>query len=158
MLYSQMEYIRISKKFSYEAAHALLNYDRACRFIYGHSYKLEMGLLGVVPEEDGHPKNGMVTDFGELKKLVHQVVIVPWDHALLLHKGIDAGLLEVLQKNKEKLVLLPYQPNCENRLLDIRQRLQAVMPAGCRLRRLQLSETESAYAKWYAADEKGCLS
>lgn len=147
-----MEYLRISRKFSFEAAHALLNYDGACRFIHGHSYKLEVSLLGAVRMEKGHPKDGMVMDFGELKQLVHQAVIDPWDHALLLHKDTDADLLKVLIKKEAKLVLLPYQPSCENMLLDIRHRLLAVLPKGCRLWRLLLSETENSYAEWFASD------
>lgn len=153
-----MEYIRISRKFSFEAAHALLDYDGACRFIHGHSYKLEVSLLGPVLEEPGHPKNGMVMDFGELKKLVQKAIVDPWDHALLLNENSPDSLLEALQQNKEKLVLLPYQPSCENMLLDIRQRLKAVLPAGSKLCRLLLSETGNSYAEWLAADNGGCLS
>lgn len=149
-----MENIRISRKFCFEAAHALLNYDGACRFIHGHSYKLEVSLLGPVRQQAGHPKEGIVMDFGDLKKLVQQAVIDPWDHALLLHQDSPAGLLDALQKNKEKLVLLPYQLSCESMLWDIRQRLQGVLTAGCTLCRLLLAETENAYAEWYAADNQ----
>ena len=149
-----MENIRISRKFCFEAAHALLNYDGACRFIHGHSYKLEVSLLGPVRQQTGHPKEGMVMDFGDLKKLVQQTIIEPWDHALLLNQDSPADLLDALQKNKEKLVLLPYQPSCENMLLDIRRRLQAALPPAYTLCRLLLAETENSYAEWYAADNQ----
>ena len=147
-----MERIRISRKFAFECAHALLGYDGACRYIHGHSYKLEVSLLGIVRQQVGHPKNGMLMDFGELKQLVQQAVINDWDHALLLHRDTPEGLIKALQENQEKLVLLPYQPSCENMLLDIRQRLKAVLPANCKLCRLMLSETENSYAEWHAAD------
>lgn len=149
-----MEYIRICRKFSFEAAHALLGYDGACRHIHGHSYKLEVSLLGPVRQQAGHPKNGMVMDFGDLKKWVQQAVIQDWDHALLLHENSPPALIAALQENKEKLLLLPYQPSCENMLLDIKNRLQAALPEGCRLCRLLLSETENSYAEWLAADNE----
>ncbi len=147
-----MEYIRISRKFSFEAAHALLNYEGACRHIHGHSYKLEVSLLGPVLQEEGHPKNGMVMDFGDLKKLVQEAVVKDWDHALLLHKESPLPLVNALQENQEKLLLLPYQPSCENMLLDIKQRLQTALPANITLCRLLLAETENSYAEWFAAD------
>lgn len=149
--------IRISRKFSFEAAHALLGYDGPCKYIHGHSYKLEVSLLGPVHKDAGHPKDGMVRDFGELKKLVQTQVIEPWDHALLLHKNSAHELIGELQLNGEKLVLLPYQPSCENMLLDIRDRLQERLPSGIRLFRLLLSETENSYAEWYASDNDRSL-
>ena len=155
LLMNMMEYIRISRKFSFEAAHALQNYDGACRHIHGHSYKLEVSLLGPVRQEWGHPKDGMVMDFGDLKKLVQTLVIGEWDHALLLHQKTKPALIDQLRKNGEKLVLLPYQPSCENMLLDIRSRLQQHLPPEISLRRLMLSETENSYAEWYAEDNTG---
>ena len=35
-----MKKIRITKVFSFEMAHALINYDGPCKNIHGHSYKL----------------------------------------------------------------------------------------------------------------------
>ena len=147
-----MERIRLSRKFAFECAHALLGYDGACRYIHGHSYKLEVSLLGPIRQQAGHPKNGMLMDFGELKQLVQQAVIQDWDHALLLNRNSPEGLIKALQENQEKLVLLPYQPSCENMLLDTKKRLQAVLPAHCTLCRLMLSETDNSYAEWNAAD------
>lgn len=149
-----MDYIRISRKFSFEAAHALQDYDGACRHIHGHSYKLEVTLLGPVLQQAGHPKNGMVMDFGDLKKLVQQAVIADWDHALLLNENSPAALLKSLRDNNEKLVLLPYQPSCENMLIDIKCRLAERLPSAFRLCRLMLAETENSYAEWYAADNE----
>lgn len=149
-----MDYIRISRKFSFEAAHALQDYDGACRHIHGHSYKLEVCLIGPVLQEVGHPKNGMVMDFGELKKLVQQEVIEGWDHALLLNENSPAALVKSLRDNNEKLVLLPYQPSCENMLLDIKSRIRASLPPPFRLCRLMLAETENSYAEWYASDNE----
>lgn len=92
-------------------------------------------------------------DFGELKRLVQDQVIGPWDHALLLHKNSSPELINQLQQNGEKLVLLPYQPSCENMLPDIKSRLHMTIPSGIQLFRLMLSETENFYAEWVASDD-----
>ena len=147
--------IRITRKFSFEAAHALQGYDGACKHMHGHSYKLEVCLLGEVRQEGGHPKDGMVMDFGELKRLVQILVIESWDHALLLHQNSRPELISQLRQMEEKLQLLPYQPSCENMLLDIKDRLQSNIPTGIQLVRLLLSETENSYSEWYAADNEG---
>lgn len=147
-----MSKIRLSRKFTFETAHALLGYDGACRHIHGHSYKLVVTIIGTPLEDESHPKNGMVMDFGDLKKTVEISVIKPFDHALLLNERTPANLVEQLQKNSEKLLLLPYQPSCENMLLDIQNRLQNLLPEDIALHSLKLSETENSYAEWYASD------
>ena len=77
-----MPKIRITKKFSFEMAHALYNYDGLCRNIHGHTYKLEVTLLGEAQKNAGQPKDGMVMDFGALKKLVNKKIVHVFDHAL----------------------------------------------------------------------------
>lgn len=147
-----MNKIRLSRKFTFETAHALLGYDGACRHIHGHSYKLVVTIIGTPLEDETNPKNGMVLDFGDLKKTVEHAVIKPFDHALLLNEKAPVALVEQLEKNDEKLVLLPYQPSCENMLLDIKDRLQNQLPDNVELHSLKLSETENSFAEWYAAD------
>lgn len=147
-----MSKIRLSRIFRFETAHALLGYDGACRHIHGHSYKLVVTIIGTPLKDETHPKNGMVMDFGDLKKTVENAVIKPFDHALLLNKNAPAELVEALKKNNEKLFLLPYQPSCENMLLDIQIRLQNLLPVNIELYSLKLSETENSYAEWYASD------
>lgn len=149
-----MDKIRLSRKFSFETAHALLGYDGACRHIHGHSYKLVVTIIGTPLYDENHPKNGMVMDFGDLKRTVEQAVIKPFDHALLLNERTPVKLVEQLEKNNEKLLLLPYQPSCENMLLDIQHRLQNLLPENILLHSLKLSETENSFAEWYASDNE----
>ena len=42
-----MSKIRITKKFRFEAAHALYGYDGKCKNIHGHNYKLFVTVIGV---------------------------------------------------------------------------------------------------------------
>ena len=77
-----MSIIKITKQFSFEMAHALRNYDGLCRNIHGHSYKMDITLAGRPLNDDNSPKNGMVMDFGDLKKLVNEEVISPFSITL----------------------------------------------------------------------------
>ncbi|AKQ46161.1 6-pyruvoyl tetrahydropterin synthase [Rufibacter radiotolerans] len=145
-----MDTIRLTRRFTFEAAHALAHYDGLCRHIHGHSYKLEITVMGSPIKTPGHPKDGMVLDFGDLKQLVQTHVLEQLDHALVLRYESPAPLLAVLQDHK--LLLLPYQPTCENLLLYIKDCLQPHLPPTVHLHSLRLWETENAFGEWHAAD------
>ncbi|MBB6611629.1 6-carboxytetrahydropterin synthase [Pontibacter sp. Tf4] len=148
-----MAKIRLTRLFTFEMAHALQHYDGPCRNIHGHSYKLQVTIVGTPLADETDPKNGMVMDFGDLKKLVNKTIVDELDHALLLRKDSAPELVEMLRKLHHKLVLTAYQPTCENMLLDFKARLQQVMPANVALHSLKLWETQNSFAEWYASDE-----
>ena len=79
-----MATIRLTKEFSFEAAHALNGYDGPCREIHGHSYRLFVTVKGRPSETENDPKYGMVMDFGVLKQIVNQEIVSRLDHALVL--------------------------------------------------------------------------
>jgi 6-pyruvoyltetrahydropterin/6-carboxytetrahydropterin synthase len=70
--------ISVTKLFEFEAAHHLPNYDGACANLHGHTYKLEVEVIGHVALE-----SGMVEDFSLLKKAVKELVIDKYDHCNL---------------------------------------------------------------------------
>ncbi|MDE6046553.1 MAG: 6-carboxytetrahydropterin synthase, partial [Alistipes sp.] len=79
-----MSIIRLTKEFSFEAAHALDGYDGPCREIHGHSYRLFVTVKGHPSDAEGDPKCGMVLDFGLLKRIVGEEIVARLDHALVL--------------------------------------------------------------------------
>jgi 6-pyruvoyltetrahydropterin/6-carboxytetrahydropterin synthase len=144
--------IRITKEFRFEAAHALWGYDGACRNIHGHSYLLYVTLIGKPLPDSTHPKFGMVMDFSVLKKIVSQVVIDPYDHALMVRKGTPHA---ELAKNSElvgKVMELDYQPTCENMVTDFAEKISAQLPHDVRLHSVRLHETATSFAEWFAED------
>lgn len=149
-----MTKIRLTRLFTFETAHALLHYDGPCRRIHGHSYKLEVTVIGTPLVEEEHPKNGMVMDFGDLKQLVQEHIVQPFDHALVLAQESPLDLLEQLRKYEHKLVLTPYQPTCENMLIDFQHRLRQRLPGHVQLHHLKLWETQNSFAEWYAEDNR----
>jgi 6-pyruvoyltetrahydropterin/6-carboxytetrahydropterin synthase len=52
----------------------------------------------------------------------------------------------------DKLILLPYQPTCENMLIDFADRIRKSFPEGVKLHSMRLRETASSYAEWFAED------
>ncbi|GAA4315682.1 6-carboxytetrahydropterin synthase [Nibribacter koreensis] len=147
-------WIRLTRRFTFETAHALAHYDGACRHVHGHSYKLEVTVLGQPLQEERHPKNGMVMDFGDLKLMVQERVLQVFDHALILPKDSPASLVAALQEHGHKLLLPDWQPTCENMLLHIKDQLQPHLPQRITLHSLKLWETENAYGEWYASDNE----
>lgn len=147
-----MAIIRLTKEFSFEAAHALVGYDGPCREIHGHSYRLFVTIKGEPSTDPMNPKQGMVMDFGVLKKIVNEEIISRFDHALVLRSTADEGLRRVLAEQFDNVVTVEYQPTCENMLDDFAHRLMKRLPEGVTLHSLRLHETASSYAEWYAED------
>ena len=145
-----MATVRISKEFTFDMAHALLNYDGLCKNIHGHSYTLVVTVKGTPVNNESSPKNGMLIDFKDLKKIVREQIIYPLDHALVLNAASSAEIIEVLQKNYEKIVLTDYQPTTENMIVDLAGRIKALLPANLQLYSLRLRETPTSYVEWYA--------
>ena len=147
-----MAIIRLTKEFSFEAAHALGGYDGPCREIHGHSYRLFVTIKGEPSTDPMNPKQGMVMDFGVLKKIVHEEIISRFDHALVLRSTADKELLKLLTAQFDNLIEVDYQPTCENMLDDFARRIIGRLPEGVALHSLRLHETASSYAEWYAED------
>ena len=150
-----MARIRLTKEFSFESAHALDGYDGLCREIHGHSYRLFVTIKGEPISEEGNPKMGMVMDFGDLKRIVNREVVDRLDHSFVLRDSAqNTELLNALGDKFNKVVLVDYQPTCENMLADFAERLQRALPEGVELYSLRLHETATSFAEWYHDDNK----
>jgi len=147
-----MSIIRITKQFTFEMAHALSDYDGLCQNIHGHSYHFDVTVKGIPNNDENSPKQGMLIDFKDLKKIVNEEIIYPLDHALLLNHTMNTELILTLQKNYDKIVLFPFQPTTENLLMEFAQRLQKKLPSQVQLFSMKLRETYRSFAEWYAED------
>lgn len=58
---------RICKRFTFEAAHHLPLHDGKCKRVHGHSYIVEVFVVGELHTTG--PKSGMVMDYGDLSQL-----------------------------------------------------------------------------------------
>ena len=146
--------IRVTKEFRFEMAHVLWNYDGPCRNVHGHSYQLFVTVKGKPVEDMENPKNGMVVDFTDLKKIVKKEIISVFDHAVAVSNKFDAKKLEMFTSLFGNVVPVNYQPTCENLVTDFASRLAAWLPDEIKLYSLKLYETTTSYAEWFADDNK----
>ena len=117
-----MNKIRITKHFDFETAHALYGYDGKCKNIHGHSYQLFVTVIGSPLDDDQHPKNGMVMDFGDLKYIVKEEIVNKFDHAVVLNENSPhKELAKNIGDHSHKVVMVPYQPTSEKMLFDFSQ-------------------------------------
>lgn len=147
-----MAVIRITKEFKFEMAHALYGHDGPCRHLHGHSYELFVTIKGIPIQDENSSKNGMVMDFGDLKKIVRAKIIDRFDHALVLNTqtpmpaGLDTFSLF------DNMILVDFQPSSENLLVYFAELIKPELPANVQLYSMKLRETVTSYAEWFHDD------
>lgn len=147
-----MPKIRVTKRFHFEMAHTLYGYDGLCRNIHGHSYYLEITLVGEPRNEPIHPKDGMVMDFGQIKEIVKAQIVNRFDHALMVNSHVPEKQKEILRQTNERFIVVDFQPTSENMVVYIADILQQHLPFGVNLFSVRLYETATSFAEWFAAD------
>ena len=145
--------IRVTKQFKFETGHALYGYDGLCKNIHGHSYKLDVTVIGTPITDPKDVKNGMVIDFGDLKTIVNKEIVDPFDHATVLNvSSPHKEIADEMEKRGHKVIRVKYQPTSEMMVLDFVDIIQAKLPNHLKLYSLKLRETSTAFAEWYAED------
>ena len=147
-----MSKIRVTKRFHFEMAHALFQYDGLCRNIHGHSYNLHVTLIGEIKNNPGHPKDGMVLDFGDLKKVVKSKIVDRFDHALMVSSLFPKEKIDLFKQTAERIIIVDFQPTSENIVSYIATILQQNLPPDVSLFSIRLYETATSYAEWFASD------
>jgi len=148
-----MSNIRITKQFNFETGHALYGYDGKCKNVHGHSYKLNVTVIGQPIQDTNHVKLGMVIDFGDLKKIVKEEIVNKFDHATVFNKNTPhLDLAKELEARDHSVILVDYQPTSEMMVIDFAEKIKNRLPANIQLHSLKLQETETSFAEWYASD------
>jgi 6-pyruvoyltetrahydropterin/6-carboxytetrahydropterin synthase len=80
---------RVTCTFGFEAAHRLAWHPGKCRNLHGHSYRLDVSVVGPLDA------NGVVLDFDTLQDVVRTQVIDHWDHRDL-NEVLDNPTAELL--------------------------------------------------------------
>ena len=133
-----MKKIRVTKVFTFDMAHALFGYDGPCKNIHGHTYRLSVTLIGEQIQEENNPKEGMVIDFTDFKRIVKENVIDIFDHTLVLKNDTPHSKIKGLSDNFERIIYSPYQPSCENLLFDMLDRMQNHLPSNVEIKNVRL--------------------
>ena len=148
-----MSAIRITKQFSFETGHALYGYDGKCKNVHGHSYRLDVTVIGTPIDDASNVKFGMVIDFGDLKKIVKEDIVDVFDHATVFNKNTPhVELAKELQDRGHNVLLVDYQPTSEMMVIDFAEKIKRRLPENINLHSLKLQETATSYAQWFASD------
>lgn len=114
--------IDTTKIFTFDSAHKLEDYDGDCKYLHGHTYKLEVTVRGK------RDKCGMVIDFKDLKSSVKEEVISVMDHRYLND-------------------IFDFNPTCENMVEWIFEKLDPKLSVGeSKLQKIVLWETPTSFA------------
>ncbi len=76
--YTDRRTMRLDVEFYFAAAHRLPRYEGPCFRMHGHNYKFFVAVEGEVD-----PASGMIADFGEIKRIVGELVLAKVDHRVL---------------------------------------------------------------------------
>lgn len=148
-----MSHIRITKQFNFETGHALYGYDGKCKNVHGHSYKLNVTVIGQPIQDTNHVKLGMVIDFGDLKKIVKEEIVDKFDHATVFNKNTPhLELATLLSERDHDVILVDYQPTTEMMVIDFAEKISKRLPENISLFSIKLQETESSFAEWFASE------
>lgn len=147
-----MSVIRVTKSFSFDMAHALYGHDGPCKNIHGHTYKLSVTYIGIPMAGLNNPKQGMVVDFADVKRIVKERIVDVFDHSLVLNALSPHAKLTEWSVDFPKIHFLPFQPTCENLLADFVQRIAEINFGGAKLFSIRLDETPTSFAEWFSSD------
>ena len=88
---------RVTRVFSFEAAHQLPWHPGKCKRLHGHNYRLEVTVEGPVTED------GVVLDFDDLSAVVERAVVARYDHQYL-NDLLDNPTAELVAQEAWKLL------------------------------------------------------
>lgn len=97
----------ITREIDFCYGHRLLNYEGKCRHLHGHN-----GKVLITIEASGLDERGMVLDFGEIKRVVHEWIDENLDHRMILQR--NDPMVAALEEAGEPMCLLECNPTAEN--------------------------------------------
>jgi 6-pyruvoyltetrahydropterin/6-carboxytetrahydropterin synthase len=144
----------ITRRLEFDAGHRIPHHGGQCRHVHGHRYVIEVTVQGAVLSHQGHADDGMVLDFGDIKKITNEAIVEKWDHAFLVAKE-DTALVDFLATIPgHKTVVMDTIPTVENLARSAFATLEPIFRqrfAGrLNLSRLRLYETPNCWADVHA--------
>ncbi len=97
----------LTRRITWHMAHRIYGYDGLCGTLHGHTYSAEISLEGPV-----HDQSGMVCDFGDLKKILANVIDGWFDHSVFLWEGDP--LVSAVRPYSTRMVVLSGAATAEN--------------------------------------------
>ena len=147
-----MQELTITRRLEFDAGHRIPNHGGQCRHLHGHRYAIELTVHGPVHASRGQADDGMVIDFGDIKRIAMTHLVELWDHAFLVAKQ-DTLLINFLDSlPNHKTVVLDDVPTVENLVKFAFDRLAPIFTAQTQgnlsLFRVRLYETPNCWADY----------
>lgn len=137
--------LKVTKIFRFETAHAIHGYEGLCKNIHGHSYILHV-TVGIAKQNKEYlPGTGFIIDFKDLKKIINEAVVKPFDHALILSEAFLSHHPNM--RTMDNLHIWEMEPSVENMLIYIKNKIVDKFPENVVLCNLKLYETNDSYAE-----------
>ncbi len=106
--------VAVTRRLEFDAGHRLPNHASQCRNVHGHRYAIEITLSSAPIHEEGAADDGMVMDFGDVKRIAQEKLVDRWDHAFLVYRG-DQVMIDLLAAIPgHKTVVVDAVPTAEN--------------------------------------------
>lgn len=104
----------ITTRLEFDAGHRIPNHKSNCKNLHGHRYAIEVTVTGLIHEDKKSSDFGMVIDFSDVKQIIKDLVVEPWDHAFIVFKD-DIEIVNFLSTlPNHKTVIFPTVPTAEN--------------------------------------------
>lgn len=105
----------ITKQIALDMGHRVPNHKSKCRNLHGHRYVIEVGVDDEVIIDSGASDEGMVIDFGDLKRIMVEEIEEVFDHGFVMFSWDDLKKEFLLFKQKDlKIIFVPFIPTAEN--------------------------------------------
>ena len=142
----------ITREIQLDIGHRIPFHKAKCCNVHGHRYRIVAELRGDnVVEEHGASDQGMLMDFGEIKRLLVEHIHDPLDHGFMVWKD-DAVLRDFLLATGNRTIVMDNVPTAENLARWCFERLArevvSVFGNGLRLHAITVWETPNNSATY----------
>lgn len=141
--------MRITRRFEFDSGHRVTYHKSKCRNLHGHRYVLEVTVEGDLIQTYGDSSQGMVMDFGDIKELVQEHFVEVLDHAFIVWED-DRRLVQFLQEDGHKHVVVPFVPTAEHLALYAREQISKLLDehtdGRVQVAHIRLYETPNSWA------------
>ena len=104
----------VTKIIEWDAGHRVPNHKSKCHNLHGHRYKMELTLSGPLIDISGDSSEGMVFDFGDIKKVMTEKVHDVLDHGFIWYDKDPVMINVVVLSKGMKYILVNFIPTAEN--------------------------------------------
>ena len=102
----------ITKEIEIDMGHRIPNHKSVCKNLHGHRYKIKVGIEVEVKTTKGKSDEGMIIDFGDIKKAL-MMLDKKFDHRFMMYKKDPLAKIFKSLPNQE-IIFVDFIPTVEN--------------------------------------------